>query len=129
MEGESMTDETVCNFFFKCHSSLNRKITVTPDFSPANDCFIGNVPEELKNLTILEEQLISLYRHNKCIVKIQARTFDESTKQSKISGNVIMFQQNIGSIAKTLPFSGESLCDFIKVVFVGANPPSKIRRY
>ena len=118
-----MTDDTVCNICSKCSSSLNRKKPVTPDFSPANDCFIGDVPEELQNLTIPEEHLISLYRHNKCIIKIQARTYDASTKQSKISGNVIVFQQNIGSIAKTLPFSQDSLCDSIKVVFVGANPP------
>lgn len=126
LENGLMTDNTVCNICSKCSSSLNRKKPVTPDFSPANDCFIGDVPEELQNLTIPEEHLISLYRHNKCIIKIQARTYNASTRQSKISGNVIVFQQNIGSIAKTLPFAQDSLCDSIKEVFVGANPPSKI---
>lgn len=118
-------DDTLCNICLKCFNSLKRKIPVTPDFSIANDCFIGDVPEELQNLTIPEEHLILLYRHNKCIIKIQARTYDASTRQSKISGNVIVFQQNIGSIAKILPFSQDSLCDSIKVVFVGSRPPLK----
>lgn len=74
LQNDSMTDDTVCNICLKCFSSLHRKIPVTPDFSPANDSFIGDVPEELQNLTIPEEHLISLYRHNKCIIKIQART-------------------------------------------------------
>ncbi|XP_037041958.1 uncharacterized protein LOC119078504 [Bradysia coprophila] len=121
----SMTDDSLCNICSKCITSLNRKIPTTPDFSPANDSFIGDVPEVLQNLTIPEEQLISLYRHNKCIIKIQARTYDASTKQSKISGNVIVFEQNISSIAKTLPFTEDSLCDSIKIIFVGSNPPSK----
>ncbi len=36
-------------------------------------------------------------------------------------------QQNIGSVAETLPFLQDSLCDSIKVVFVGANPRIKLK--
>lgn len=122
-------DNMICDICSNCFSSLNRKKPVTPLFSPANNAFIGDVPKELQNLTIPEEQLISLYRHNKCVIKIQTRTYDASTKQSKINGNVIIFQQNISSIAKILPLSQDSLCDNIKVVFVGSNPPSRVESY
>lgn len=122
----SMNDETNCNICPVCYASLKKKKPTIPQFSPANNCFIGDVPPELQNLTIPEEQLIALYRHNKFIVKIHSKTYD-SSKQTKIRGNVIVFQQYVGNIANVLPLSDGTLCDNIKIIFVGSNVPDRVQ--
>ncbi|CAF4522281.1 unnamed protein product, partial [Didymodactylos carnosus] len=52
-----------CSICPECRTALSKdKI---PKFSPANNIWIGDVPEELKDLTIPEEKLISLYTHDR----------------------------------------------------------------
>lgn len=58
---------TIC---CKCYDSLWKGSV--PKFSPANAVWLGAVPAELQGLTIPEEKLISLYRHNSCIIKLHS---------------------------------------------------------
>ena len=41
-------------------------------------------------------------------------------------GNCITFLQNIPNIANSLPLTLNDLCDTLKVIFVGADPPKRI---
>ncbi|KAJ7079678.1 hypothetical protein C8R44DRAFT_534157, partial [Mycena epipterygia] len=51
-----------------CHSYLKKK--KMPALSLANRIFLGLVPRELKDLTVIEEAMISLYRSKCWIVQL-----------------------------------------------------------
>lgn len=51
--------------------------------------WIGDVPNELKDLTLPEQHLISLYRHNQCVMKFESVYHSIDTQQSKLKGNCI----------------------------------------
>ncbi|CAF1065954.1 unnamed protein product [Didymodactylos carnosus] len=86
----------------------------------------GDVPDELKELSIAELKLISVYRHSRCVAKLVTKNSrDPSTQQSKTQGNVITFPQDVPEIVRKLPLSLNDLCDSIKIIFVGENPPEK----
>ncbi|KZV61310.1 hypothetical protein PENSPDRAFT_592981, partial [Peniophora sp. CONT] len=56
-----------------------------PKLALANGNWIGNVPDELKGLTILEQMLVSRLRHNACVLKVHA------SGQYKMKANAVMF--------------------------------------
>jgi len=88
--------------------------------------WIGDVPAVLQGLTIPEEKLISLYRHNSCVIKLYSPFHSTTTAQSAIKGNCITFLQNLPSIVRSLPLALDDLCDTLKVIFVGSRPPERV---
>ncbi|CAF1486450.1 unnamed protein product [Adineta ricciae] len=116
---------TRCNICRECWSCLVKE--KIPKFSPANKVWLGDIPEELKNLTILEQRLISLYRYNSCIVKLQSSFHSMETAQSALRGNCISFPQNVVNIAESLPLTLDELCESLKIIFIGTQLPEKIR--
>ncbi|CAF5068817.1 unnamed protein product [Rotaria sp. Silwood1] len=115
----------MCILCQKCHISLsNGQI---PKFSAANNMWLGDVPSELQGLTIPEEKLISLYRHNSCIIKLHSPFHSTTTAQTALKGNCITFLQNVPNIVNSLPLTLNELCDTLKVIFVGAHPPERIQ--
>ncbi|CAF1163308.1 unnamed protein product [Rotaria sordida] len=96
-----------------------------PSLSLSNLMWIGNIPQELKDLTLPEQKLIALYRHSSCVVKLCSIIGDPSLAQSALKGNVITFPQNLSDIAKQLPLSLDELPHIIKIIFVGKTIPSK----
>lgn len=115
----------ISSMCFKCFESLSKRSI--PKFSPANGVWLGPIPLELQGLTIPEEKLISLYRHNSCIIKLQSPFHSATTAQTAIKGNCISFLQNTSSIATSLPLALDDLCETIKVIFVGSQPPKRIQ--
>ncbi|CAM4887923.1 unnamed protein product [Rotaria socialis] len=87
----------------------------------------SDVPTELQGLTIPEEKLISLYRHNSCVIKLHSPFHSTTTAQSALKGNCITFLQNIPNIVNSLPLRLDDLCETLKVIFVGARPPKRIQ--
>ncbi|CAF4489309.1 unnamed protein product [Didymodactylos carnosus] len=79
----------------ECRTALSKdKI---PKFSPANNIWIGDVPEELKDLTIPEEKLISLYTHNRSWPN--EPNFDGSqTKSAKSFGMAYQTQSPVSKL-------------------------------
>lgn len=59
--------------------------------------WIGDVPYELKNLTLPEQHLIALHRHNQCVLKIESVYHSIETQQSKLKGNCISVIDNFNS--------------------------------
>ncbi len=114
----------ICTLCQKCHDALSKGHI--PKFSPANNMWLGDVPPELQGLTIPEEKLISLYRHNSCVIKLQSPFHSVTTSQTALKGNCISFLQNIPNIVNSLPLKLDDLCDTLKVIFVGARPPERI---
>lgn len=112
-----------CDVCIECWSSLTKdKI---PKFSVANKLWIGDIPKQLLGLTIPEQRLIALYRHNSCIVKLHSSFHATSTAQSALKGNCISFPQDVVNIATTLPLELDDLCDSLKVIFVGPRTPQR----
>ncbi|CAF2063985.1 unnamed protein product, partial [Rotaria magnacalcarata] len=110
----------LCN---KCHEDLSSN--KLPALSLSNLMWIGDVPQELRDLTLPEQKLIALYRHSSCVIKLCGITGDPSLAQSALKGNVITFPQNLSDIVKHLPLSPNELPDIIKIIFVGKTIPSK----
>ena len=114
----------MCVICQKCYSSLSKEHT--PKFSAANNMWLGDIPAELQGLTIPEEKLISLYRHNSCIIKLHSPFHSSTTAQTALKGNCITFLQNVPNIVNSLPLKVGDLCDTLKGIFVGAHPPERI---
>ncbi|CAF3029262.1 unnamed protein product [Rotaria sp. Silwood2] len=88
--------------------------------------WLGNIPSELQGLTIPEEKLISLYRHNSCLIKLHSLFHSATTAQAALKGNCITFLQSLPNIVNCLPLKLDDLCDTLKVIFVGAHPPERV---
>jgi hypothetical protein len=114
----------MCILCQKCHISLSKE--KIPKFSVANNMWLGDTPKELQGLTIPEEKLISLYRHNSCIIKLQSPFHSTTTAQTALKGNCITFLQNVPNIVTSLPLTLTDLCDTLKVIFIGARPPNRL---
>ena len=112
-----------CDICMECWSSLTKE--KIPKFSVANKVWVGDVPPELQGLTIPEQRLIALYRHNSCIVKLRSSFHSVSTAQSALKGNCISFPQDVVNIATTLPLELDDLCDSLKIIFVGSHTPDR----
>ncbi|CAF1338455.1 unnamed protein product [Rotaria sordida] len=97
----------MCTLCYKCQDALLKGHI--PKFSAANDVWLGDVPPELQGLTIPEEKLISLYRHNSCVIKLHSPFHSATTSQTALKGNCITFLQNIPSIVTSLPLALDDL--------------------
>ncbi|CAF1459663.1 unnamed protein product [Rotaria sordida] len=97
----------MCTLCYKCHDALLKGHI--PKFSVANDVWLGDVPPELQGLTIPEEKLISLYRHNSCVIKLHSPFHSATTSQTALKGNCITFLQNIPNIVTSLSLALDDL--------------------
>ncbi|CAM4811757.1 unnamed protein product [Rotaria magnacalcarata] len=112
-----------CDVCTECWSALTKE--KIPKFSATNKVWMGDIPKQLQGLTIPEQRLIALYRHNSCIVKLQSPFHSTSTAQSALKGNCISFPQDVINIATTLPLELDDLCDSLKIIFVGSRMPQR----
>ena len=62
----------MCILCQKYHGALSKG--PIPKFSAANNMWLGDISVELQRLTIPEEKLISLHRHNNCIIELHSPT-------------------------------------------------------
>ncbi|KAJ7936270.1 hypothetical protein B0H13DRAFT_1547406, partial [Mycena leptocephala] len=107
-----------------CHSSLkNNKI---PPLSLANKTFLGPVPNELKDLTVIEEAMIARCRSKCWIVQLKEENQDlvlASTERG-VKGHIIIYPQQPSKLAQVIPPPVEEIISPVCVLFVGASPPS-----
>lgn len=108
-----------------CLSSLNRK--KVPPLSIANHNLLGDVPEELKDLTVVEEAMIARCRAKCWIIQLKEEDRDLSLPDTQrgMRGHVIIYPQRPSALATKLPPSMEDVSTPICVVFVGSTPPSE----
>ncbi|CAF4603569.1 unnamed protein product, partial [Rotaria socialis] len=112
-----------CDVCMECWSALTKE--KIPKFSATNKLWVGDIPKQLQGLTIPEQKLTALYRHNSCIVKLQSPFHSTSTAQSALKGNCISFPQDVINITTTLPLELDDLCDSLKIIFVGSRMPQR----
>ncbi|KAF8227789.1 hypothetical protein L208DRAFT_1041701, partial [Tricholoma matsutake] len=93
----------------------------------SNHTFLGDVPEVLQDLTVIEESIIVLVRAKCYIVQLKADNEDVSVPnlQRGMRGHVIMYPQKTSTIAKQLPCLIKDIVTPICVLFIGSSPPTK----
>lgn len=107
-----------------CHSYLKRK--KMPALSLANRTFLGAVPSELKDLTVIEEAMIARCRSKCWILQLKADNDDVvlQSMQRGIKGHIIIYPQQPSKVADVLPPSIEEITAPVCVLFVGSSAPT-----
>jgi hypothetical protein len=113
---------TLCK---SCMSSL--RCGNVPPLSLANHMFLGEVPDELKDLTVVEEAMIAKCRAKCWVIQLKEDYLDSSlsTSQRGVKGHIIVYPQRPSAIANILPPSINEMTTPICVIFVGSSPPTK----
>ena len=104
---------------------LSLKNSKMPDMAMANHLYIGDMPEELRGLSIIKEALIARCRMKSCIVQLR-ESLEQSAPniQRGMRGHIIVFPQQPEYILNLLPHSVEDVATYICTVFVGSQPPT-----
>ena len=107
-----------------CLGSLQRGRV--PDLALCNHLYLGDVPPELQDLTVVEESMIALCRAKCCVVRLKAdgHKYAAHSAQRGVKGNLIIYPQKPSESAKKLPPSIEDITSPLCVLFVGSHPPS-----
>ena len=105
-----------------------------PALAIANRLFIGEVPDELKDLTTVEESMIGLCRACAIIVQLKdglsgsyrddQASASGANLQRALRGHVIVHPQRPDIVSEILPPSIEDIVAPICVVYTGSNAPS-----
>src|ERR1700733_1476964 len=99
-----------------CIESLSKK--KMPTLALANGLWIGEIPDELQDLTYAEQLLIARVRHNRCIVKV-------SSGMSKMRANAISFSNPMPKIYNVLPPPVEEMDEVLAFIYTGPCKPTK----
>ncbi|KAJ4477606.1 hypothetical protein C8R41DRAFT_709754, partial [Lentinula lateritia] len=101
-----------------CMSSLkHHKI---PPLLLANNMYLGEVPPELMNLSIVEEVMIACCRTKSYIIHLKEEGMASGpTLQHALRGNVIIYPQRPSAISKILPPDLDDIASAICVIFIG----------
>ena len=106
-----------------CHNQLSKDHQ--PAEALANFRWIGPVPEELRDLTWIEELLIARVHVCGSIVRLGQRNNPSSF--FGIKGYVVFLPQDTTRLIDLLPMSPASLSDMVKVVWTGKSTPDRSR--
>ena len=104
---------TLCKL---CHYKLVHQ--QLPPQALANYRWIEDLPEELKELTWLEEKLLTRRHLIESIVRLQDRH-----GYMELKGHMILVPQNTTELVNILPRLASSLPDMIRVVWTDKNQP------
>ena len=99
-----------------CIASLEKKKLLT--LALANGLWIGEIPDELQDLTYAEQLLIARVRHNRCIVKVSSGMY-------KMRANAILFSNPMPKVYNVLPPSIEEMDEVLAFIYTGPCKPTK----
>lgn len=118
-------DDITLDLCLICMNSLRRRSV--PKHALANKLYVGPVPKELKELTMVEESMIARARSKSWIVKLQERDSDtpSPTSQRGFKGHTIIYPQNPDRLANVLPPTVQDTLTYICVIFVGSSVVTK----
>lgn len=98
-----------------CESSLiSGKI---PLRSLANGLWIGDIPDELKDLSFAERILIAKVRHNRCVMRV-------SSGRIRMRANAVMFSNPTVKVYHKLPPTLDELDEVLAFVYIGTCKPT-----
>lgn len=120
------SDDGEFKFFLcsACHKKINKG--KQPALSLANRTFLGDVPDELKNLIVVKEAMIACCQAKCWIIQLKEENQDLqfSTSQCGIKGHIIIYPQCLQGIANILPPNMANIITLICAIFVCSCPPS-----
>ena len=88
-----------------------------PKFALANDLWLGEVPQELKELRFVEKILVSRVRHTCAYVKV-------ASGMRKMKANVVAFESPIPKIYDALPPPRDDMDEVLAILFTGPSKPT-----
>jgi hypothetical protein len=108
----------------ECHRNLAK--SKIPPLSLANYNYLGDIPDVLKDLTVVEEAMIARCRAKCWIIQLQEEytTIDLPNVQHGMKGHIIIYPQQPSKIAEILPPSINEIITPICVLFIGSSPPT-----
>ena len=83
-----------------------------PSLALANNLWVGEIPDELQDLTYAEQLLIARVCHNRCIVKVSSGMFN-------VRANAISFSNPMPKIYNVLPPSIEEMDEVLAFIYRG----------
>ena len=97
----------------------------TPPLSLANHLLLGDVPPELKDLTVIEESVIARCRAKACIIQLKAEDSDVVLPNTQwgMHGHIIIYPQKPDALLSVFPPSIDDVYTPICVVFIGSQRP------
>jgi hypothetical protein len=105
-----------CNLVCEtCRSSIRRD--KVPRLALANGLWLGDVPNELAGLTLVEKMLVARVRHTCCYIKI-------ATGGRKMKANVVAFETPMPRIYSHLPPPRADMDDVLAIFFTGPCKPT-----
>ncbi|KAJ7662881.1 hypothetical protein B0H17DRAFT_900657, partial [Mycena rosella] len=108
-----------------CNSAVSRNSFISiPLRSYANGLWIGKIPDELRDMTFLEEQCIARARATKCMYKLSLGP----SGQFAARGNVCILPQDSTSFLNAMPAPLSQIRDEICVILVGS-PDTEVTRH
>lgn len=115
---------TLCK---SCKSSIQSGRV--PPLALANHMVLGEIPDQLKDLTVVEEAMIAMCRAKCWVVQLKENISDSSfasspNAQRGVKGHIIIYPQRPSAIAKILPPPLDDISTPMCVIFVGSTPPS-----
>ncbi|KAJ3921050.1 hypothetical protein F5877DRAFT_36794, partial [Lentinula edodes] len=105
----------------ECLAYMHRSIM--PRLALKNHLYRGELPEDLQNVTWVEEMACSIYRTSAHVTRIFGSSSECDPFQ--LHGNTCAHPLNICYTAKRLPWSPADLNDLISIIFVG---PKKLAK-
>lgn len=113
---ESILDHKYKHICIKCYETLQQGNV--PHLALANGLWIGEVPDQLKNLSWTEQLLISKVIQNKCVVRVS------KSRMHKMTVNVICQAVPMSKIYSVLPPKRENLDDVLAFLYLGPIKPT-----
>ena len=89
----------------------------TPQHALANGLWLGQVPQELRNLSYAEKLMVARVRHNRCIVSVKSG-------MHKMRANAIIFSNPTPKVYNILPPPREEMDDVLAFIFTGPCQPT-----
>lgn len=105
---------TICN---TCLEKLKKGMM--PKNALANGLWIGEVPQELQDLTWTEKMLIARVKHNFCVIQVK------SSQMHKMKANAISHSIPMPKVYQSLPPAREELDEVLAFLYIGPNKPTE----
>ncbi|KAF7795795.1 hypothetical protein EIP86_006962 [Pleurotus ostreatoroseus] len=102
-----------------CYRALRTRKAM-PRTALANGLWLGPVPDELKNMTLMEKQLVARYRLKLCVITVAG-----SGGARKMNANAAVFSQPVSKFYNVLPPRREELEEVIAVMLTGPCAPTE----
>ena len=109
--------DTSCGYIcISCKDKLrHRKL---PKFALARGLWLGEIPDELQQLSFAEKLLVGRVRHNRCVVRV-------AKGMHKMIANAVTFEHPMQKIYTVLPPPIEEMDEVLAFIFTGPCQPTE----